>query len=194
MRAPILTLAGVALLAAPPPAKARSARAAAPPRRAPPTREEAPAAAAGRSSPRPTAAPPTRRRLPTTVPFEATSPAAYTAKVKTLLTGLPPTAAELASVTGDPKALRALLDTWMATPQFQTKMITFFKNAFQQAQVDNSTLLRLTTRRTGLYSQQRPDAAGACSSTSRRASRAWRGSSSPRASRSTPPSTRTRSW
>jgi hypothetical protein len=78
---------------------------------------------------------------PPTFPFEATSPASYTAKVKDLLTGLPPTAAELASVTADPKALRALIDTWMATPEFKTKMLVFFKNAFQQAQVDGSTLL-----------------------------------------------------
>ena len=74
-------------------------------------------------------------------PFEATTAESYTAKVKDLLTGLPPTAAELAAVTGDPKALRGLIDTWMATPQFQTKMIAFFKNAFQQAQVDSTALL-----------------------------------------------------
>jgi hypothetical protein len=74
-------------------------------------------------------------------PFEATSPASYTAKVKDLLTGLPPTAAELGAVTADAKALRGLVDTWMATPQFQTKMTVFFKNAFQQAQVDSTTLL-----------------------------------------------------
>jgi len=74
-------------------------------------------------------------------PFEATSPASYTAKVKDMLTGLPPTAAELAAVTGDAKMLRGLIDTWMATPQFQAKMLAFFKNAFQQAQVDGTTLL-----------------------------------------------------
>src|SRR5450432_1800988 len=75
------------------------------------------------------------------VPFEATSPASYTAKVKNLLTGQPPTADELAAVTTDPKALRALIDTWMATPEFQTKMLVFFRNAFQQAQVDGTMLL-----------------------------------------------------
>src|SRR5450432_4348350 len=75
------------------------------------------------------------------VPFEATSPASYTAKVKDPLTGLPPTAAELAAVTTDAKALRALIDTWMATPEFQTKMLVFFRNAFQQAQVDGTMLL-----------------------------------------------------
>jgi hypothetical protein len=76
-----------------------------------------------------------------TFPFEATSPASYTAKVKDLLTGLPPTAAELAAVTGDAKALTGLIDTWMATPQFQAKMLVFFKNAFQQAQVDGTAIL-----------------------------------------------------
>jgi hypothetical protein len=74
-------------------------------------------------------------------PFEATAPASYTAKVKMLLVGQPVTAAELASVTGDPKALRGLIDTWMATPEFQAKMLAFFKNAFQQAQVDSTALL-----------------------------------------------------
>src|SRR5450432_895193 len=78
---------------------------------------------------------------PAIVPFEATSPASYTAKVKNLLTGQPPTADELAAVTTDPKALRALIDTWMATPEFQTKMLVFFRNAFQQAQVDGTMLL-----------------------------------------------------
>jgi hypothetical protein len=79
--------------------------------------------------------------LPPPVLFEAVGPESYTAKVKNLLTGLPLTSAELAAVTADPKALRGLIDQWMALPQFQTKMLVFFRNAFQQAQVDNSTLL-----------------------------------------------------
>jgi len=79
--------------------------------------------------------------LPPPVVFEAVSPESYTAKVKNLLTGLPTTSAELAAVTADPKALRGLIDQWMALPQFQTKMLVFFRNAFQQAQVDGSTLL-----------------------------------------------------
>jgi hypothetical protein len=74
-------------------------------------------------------------------PFEATSPSSYTAKVKDLLTGLPPTSDELAAVTSDGKALRGLIDGWMATPEFQTKMLAFFRNAFQQAQVDGTALL-----------------------------------------------------
>jgi hypothetical protein len=73
--------------------------------------------------------------------YEAVPPSSYTAKVKTLLTGLPPTAAELAAVTADPKALRGLVDQWMALPEFQAKMLLFFRNAFQQGQVDGTTLL-----------------------------------------------------
>jgi hypothetical protein len=79
--------------------------------------------------------------LPPPVVFEAVGPESYTAKVKNLLTGLPLTSAELTAVTADPKALRGLIDQWMALPQFQTKMLVFFRNAFQQAQVDGSTLL-----------------------------------------------------
>src|SRR3954469_4944375 len=73
--------------------------------------------------------------------FEAVGPESYAAKVKNLMTGLPLSSAELAAVTADPKALRGLIDQWMAVPQFQTKMLVFFRNAFQQSQVNNSTLL-----------------------------------------------------
>jgi hypothetical protein len=79
--------------------------------------------------------------LPPPVLFEAVGPETYTAKVKNLLTGLPPTSAELAAVTADPAALRGLIDQWMALPQYQAKMLIFFRNAFQQAQVDSTTLL-----------------------------------------------------
>jgi hypothetical protein len=78
---------------------------------------------------------------PAVVPFEATSPATYTTKVKSLLTSLPPTSDELAAVTANPAALRDLIDTWMATPEFQTQMLGFFRNAFQQAQVDSDAIL-----------------------------------------------------
>jgi hypothetical protein len=57
-------------------------------------------------------------------------------KVKTLLTGLPPTAAELQAVQADPVALRALVDGWMGTPEFRARMLTFFQQAFQQTQTD----------------------------------------------------------
>jgi len=60
--------------------------------------------------------------------------AASLAKVKGLLTGLPPTDAEVQAVQADPKALRGLVEKWIATPQHTAKMLGFFSNAFQQSQ------------------------------------------------------------
>ena len=53
-------------------------------------------------------------------------------KIKSVLTGLAPTDAEVAAAT-DATALKGLIDTWTATPQFQDKMILFFQNAYQQS-------------------------------------------------------------
>ena len=69
------------------------------------------------------------------VPFEPVTPAVYVAKVKNIMTGLPATDAEVAAVVNDPTALRGLIDTWEAMPQFQGRMLDFFRNAFQQNQV-----------------------------------------------------------
>jgi hypothetical protein len=66
-------------------------------------------------------------------PFEAQAAASYVRKVKNLLTGLAPTDAEVAAAT-DSAALATLVDGWMALPQFQPKMIKFFRNVFQQSQ------------------------------------------------------------
>ena len=55
-------------------------------------------------------------------------------KVKGLLTGLPPSDAEIAAVQADPGALRGLVEKWAATPQHSAKMLSFFANAFQQSQ------------------------------------------------------------
>ncbi len=76
------------------------------------------------------------------LPFEAVSAYAYTAKVKNLLTGLPPTDDEIAAVVADPAALRGLVDAWAdpARPEFRAKMMTFFANAFQQTQLNGSSL------------------------------------------------------
>jgi hypothetical protein len=71
--------------------------------------------------------------LPITAP--TLSPSAYVAKVKNLLTGLSPTAEELAAVSADGKALAPLIDGWMARPEFQRKMLDFFTQSFQQTQV-----------------------------------------------------------
>ncbi len=53
-------------------------------------------------------------------------------KVKGALTGLAPTDAEGAALERDPAALSVLLDGWMATAEFEQKMLLFFGNAFQQ--------------------------------------------------------------
>ncbi|MDB4946716.1 MAG: hypothetical protein JWP97_6250 [Labilithrix sp.] len=67
-------------------------------------------------------------------PFEPVGPSVYVPKVKNLLTGLPPTAAELSAVLADPNALKGLIDTWLATPEGQAKLGTFLGLAFQQSQ------------------------------------------------------------
>jgi hypothetical protein len=59
----------------------------------------------------------------------------YVAKIKTLLVGLPPTEAELTAVEADESKLGELVDTWMQLPQYRTKMIRFFRVAFQQTQL-----------------------------------------------------------
>lgn len=66
--------------------------------------------------------------------IEPVSVASSLAKVKGLLTGLPPTDAEIAAVQADPKALRGLVEKWIGTPQHTAKMLAFFSNAFQQSQ------------------------------------------------------------
>jgi hypothetical protein len=67
--------------------------------------------------------------------FEPSAPSAYTAKVKNLLTGLPPSDAEVQAVNANPQALAGLIDQWMLLPEFQGKMINFFQQAFQQTQI-----------------------------------------------------------
>lgn len=69
-------------------------------------------------------------------PFdEAVPPSVYVPKVKALLTGLPATAAEVQAAAASPTALRGLVDQWMALPQFRSRMLDFFRNAFQQNNV-----------------------------------------------------------
>jgi hypothetical protein len=67
--------------------------------------------------------------------YAVNPPAVYVPKVKNLLTGLPASDAELLAVQGDPRALAALVDRWMATPEYQAKMLRFFQLAFQQTQI-----------------------------------------------------------
>jgi hypothetical protein len=71
--------------------------------------------------------------------FEPVTVSAYLAEVKDLLTGLPPTDAEYATVNGNPSALSGLITTWISGGATQTgyqgKMLSFFANAFQQSDV-----------------------------------------------------------
>jgi hypothetical protein len=73
-------------------------------------------------------------------PFQADPPAVYTAKVKNLLVGLPPTEDEIAAVVTDPTQLQALIQGWMALPQYTQKMLRFFELAFQQTQISTADL------------------------------------------------------
>jgi hypothetical protein len=67
--------------------------------------------------------------------FVAAPPAAYVAKVKNVLVGLPPTDDEVKAVTADPTQMKALVAAWMKLPGYATKMKRFFELAFQQTQV-----------------------------------------------------------
>ncbi len=71
------------------------------------------------------------------VPFEALPVASYVTKVKTVLTGLAPTQAEIDAIAASPSALGTLVDGWMALPAYQTKMERFFADAFQQSQAQS---------------------------------------------------------
>ncbi len=71
-------------------------------------------------------------------PFQPDPPAVYVAKVKNLLVGLPPTDDEVAAVAADPAQLPALVQGWMALPQYAQKMTRFFELAFQQTQVSTA--------------------------------------------------------
>ncbi|HEY0254218.1 MAG TPA: hypothetical protein VGC41_21970, partial [Kofleriaceae bacterium] len=74
------------------------------------------------------------------IPFEPVGPSVYVAKVKNLMTGLPATDAEVAAVTADSNALKGLIDQWMQAPEFQARMEDFFRNAFQQNNVNLNDL------------------------------------------------------
>ena len=95
--------------------------------------------------------------------IEPVSVATSLGKVKGLLTGLPPTDDEVAAVQADPKALRGLVEGWIATPQHNAKMLGFFSNAFQQSQAVPPTSAISWARR-------RASSTRACSRTCTRAS------------------------
>ncbi len=74
-------------------------------------------------------------------PFEAVGPTTYVPRVKNLMTGLAATDAEVNAVVADPTSLRGLVDQWMELPEFQGRMLDFFRNAFQQNQVTLASLV-----------------------------------------------------
>jgi hypothetical protein len=69
-------------------------------------------------------------------PFVASAPQVYVAKVKNLLVGLAPTAEEVKAVEADPRRFGALVDGWMARPEYGEKLRRFFELAFQQTQLN----------------------------------------------------------
>ena len=81
--------------------------------------------------------------------FEALTPASYVPKVKALLTGQTATAAEIASVVSDPTAMSALLDTWMATPEYADTMMSLFGKLFQQSNITQVQLSDQDQQRSG---------------------------------------------
>jgi hypothetical protein len=73
------------------------------------------------------------------IPFEPSTAAVYVTKVKTILTGLAPTAAEIDAVGANASALSNLVTTWMQLPQYATRMELFFADAFQQSQASQTS-------------------------------------------------------
>jgi hypothetical protein len=67
------------------------------------------------------------------LPFDPLPVASYVTKIKTLLTGVAPTQAEIDAVSANAAALGTYVDAWMNLPAYQTKMELFFGDAFQQS-------------------------------------------------------------
>jgi hypothetical protein len=72
------------------------------------------------------------------LPFEPVQARVYVPKVKNLMLGLPATEEEIAAVTKDPAALRAMVDAWFVRPEAQAKLANFFNKAFQQTQISQN--------------------------------------------------------
>ncbi len=65
-------------------------------------------------------------------PSELVPPHVYVRRIKSILTGLPPTADEVTAATEDPGALRTLVSSWIETDEYKAKRRTFFIETFQQ--------------------------------------------------------------
>lgn len=86
------------------------------------------------------------------------APYAYGAKVKTLLTGQPLTAAELTALQEDSTQLKSMIEGWLAQPEAEPVLERFFMTAFQQTSGDNASLFNLLGRSatgTGFYNGPR---------------------------------------
>ncbi|MEQ9502837.1 MAG: DUF1585 domain-containing protein [Deltaproteobacteria bacterium] len=78
---------------------------------------------------------------------QLSGPHVYGAKVKTLLTGLPLTSAELRTLKEDPEAIGELVEAWFDTPEAETVLRRFFMMAFQQDQVTGEGLMPMLKSR-----------------------------------------------
>ncbi|HEY1954346.1 MAG TPA: hypothetical protein VGH28_02010 [Polyangiaceae bacterium] len=89
------------------------------------------------------------------LPFQADSPFVYVSKVKNILTGLAASQQEVDSVANAPDdaskqaALVALIDQWMTTPEYASKMQTFFELAFQQTQISETDFTEIVPNGNG---------------------------------------------
>ena len=70
-------------------------------------------------------------------------PFSHGAKVKTLLTSLPLSEAELTTLQIEPTALAGMIDSWLEMPEADAVLERFFMTAFQQTSGDNESLFYL---------------------------------------------------
>jgi hypothetical protein len=75
--------------------------------------------------------------------FVAASDQAVIGKIKTLLTAMPPTADDLTAYVSRRSGLRQQVQVWTDSPGYQTKMLQFFGNAFQQSGVQTEDFIAM---------------------------------------------------
>ncbi len=103
------------------------------------------------------------------LPFQADPPSVYVAKVKNILTGLPPTDGEVqqvANASNPQAALQALIQTWQQQPgdpsntfgvtlnPYQLKLLRFFQLAFQQVQITNKDVETMLSQKSVTKNQE----------------------------------------
>jgi hypothetical protein len=70
-------------------------------------------------------------------------------KVKSLLTGLAASDAEIRRVTADPGALETLIGEWQKLPEYPRRLLDFFTMAFQQGDVTSAMIANVTPYQQG---------------------------------------------